>query len=140
MFEILSHTADVALRVSAPDLPRLFAEAARGWKQLVLEDTPVQPLTRRTIRLEGVDREDLLVQWLSELNFLLNARRWIAAETTELKIEPDGKSWRLTALVRGEALDPQRHHLAMEIKAVTFHQLQITRKEDGYHTRIVFDI
>lgn len=140
MFKILPHTADVALKISAPTVDALFAEAARGWKALVLADAAVIFSEERQIQLEGQDGEELLVEWLSELNYWLNSQRWVTGSVDAIQVLEKESGWWMTARVSGEALDPTRHHLEMEIKAVTYHQLKVEFVENTYRATIVFDI
>ena len=45
MYELFGHTADLGLRVRAPDLDTLFAEAGRGLFAMVVENLEqVQPV------------------------------------------------------------------------------------------------
>jgi len=68
VYELFDHTADVGLRVRAPDLPRLFCEAAEGLFSVIVEEIPRGVSSRRLdFRLEAEGAEFLLVDWLSEL-------------------------------------------------------------------------
>ena len=46
----------------------------------------------------------------------------------------------LEADVSGEIFDPARHTIFTEIKAVTFHDLQLERDESGWKAQIIFDL
>lgn len=140
MFKILSHTADIALDVRAANLESLFSEAARGWKEMVFEDSETRPAETRGIQLSSPEIEDLLVQWLSELNYLLTVRQWVFHQSERFSLQQSGAVWRLDAQVCGEALAPERHYIYFDIKAVTYHQLEIRQSGGEYQVRIVFDI
>ncbi len=140
MYRIIAHTADTGLEVEAASLEELYQEAAKGWKELVLENAPTQPVDWKHIQLSASDREDLLVQWLSELNFLLTVRFWVLHEVAAIHIHPQAGGWQLQAKISGEPFDNKRHHIHFEIKAITYHQLRIRQENGRYHTRIIFDI
>lgn len=140
MYKILSHTADIALEVQASTLPELFVEAARGFHDLLLEDAEVRPGRRRQIELRSDAPEDLLVLWLSELNYFVTVHAWLWREVENFSLAAEEGIWRLTATVSGESLDEARHYLYFDIKAVTYHQLAIVETPEGVQTRIVFDI
>ncbi len=141
MFKILSHTADIALEVQAANLESLFTEASRGWKEMVFEDSETRPAETRSVRLSSPEAEDLLVQWLSELNYFLTVRQWVFHQCELVSLQRSGVMWELDAQVSGEALDPARHYIYFDIKAVTYHQLEIKETNGGgYQVRIVFDI
>lgn len=140
MYKVLSHTADVGIEVRADSLEELFIDAAKGWKFLVLENSPTRPRQMREITLNDTMPEDLLVQWLSELNFYLTARHWLLHDITAFTLRKESKTWHLSATVTGEPLDPERHYLFLDIKGVTYHQLNIEPVNGHFRTRIIFDI
>jgi SHS2 domain-containing protein len=86
--------------------------------------------------VEGADREDLLIRWLGELLFLCQGRGYLFKEFSILHL--DSKS--LRAIVRGEIFDPSRHRFKTEIKAVTYHQVEVQQKDDGWEGKVVFDV
>src|SRR5258706_16220417 len=68
MYEVFDHTADIGLRITAPDLPSLFGEAGCGLASLLVENLEdVRPLERLRIELEEQDPAFLLFDWLNEL-------------------------------------------------------------------------
>ncbi len=140
MYTVLSHTADVGIEVRAASLEELFIDAAKGWKHLVLENTPTRPRQTHSIALQDTVLEDLLVQWLSELNFYLTTRHWLLHDIAAFSLRKEGETWHLSATVTGEPVDAERHYLFLDIKGVTYHQLQIERVNGPYRVRIIFDI
>lgn len=140
MFKILSHTADTGIEVEAASLKELFIEAARGIKFCLIEDAVVSFAEIRKIYLKGANLEDLLVQWLSELNYLATVKNWIINEVVGGRIERKNREWELEFTIAGEPLDFTRHEILMDIKAVTYHQLRIEQKDGKFRTKIFFDI
>src|SRR5436305_9038640 len=75
MYETFEHTADLGLRIRAPDLDTLFAEAAEALFAAAGEDLrTVQPLHRHDVQLAGDDRVYLLFDWLNELLYRYDTR------------------------------------------------------------------
>lgn len=140
MFKVLAHTADIALEVQAGDLNALFIDAAKGWKNIVVENSETQLSNMRRVNLTSVEAEDLMVQWLSELNYFLTVHQWIMHEIQTLNIRSTEKELILEAEIGGETLDSERHYIYCDIKAVTYHQLNIEKIANQYHTRIIFDL
>ena len=136
MYETFDHTADVGLRVTAPDLPGLFAEAARGLLSLLVEDMGVvEPSAELRIRLEEKDLAYLLFDWLRELLYLYDARHFLVG-VCEVKIE----NGVLQATIHGEACDIARHCLAHEVKAITSHGLFVRQEGEGYTAEFIVDV
>ncbi len=136
MYETFDHTADVGMRVSAPDLPSLFAEAAKGLLSLLVEDVDsVEPKQELSIRLEEAELEYLLFDWLRELLYLYDARQFLVSDC-DVNIE----AGILQARIRGEPSDPNRHRLAHEVKAITSHGLVLQKVTNGYEAEYIVDI
>ena len=139
-FEPVDHTADLALRIWAPDLEGLFRQAARGMMGLVTEPGAVRPEGQYELTIAGIDLEELLVSWLGELLYRLETEQLLLTECRRLRIERGPGGFRLTATMRGEPFDARRHRLAAEIKAATYHGLRIAPgTEGGYEVTVVFD-
>lgn len=132
----LDHTADAGIIVYGEDLPALFTHAAWALFDVISDATTIQPLHSMTVRLEALDREDLLVQWLSELLYLYDTQRFLCCDATFTVLEPT----RLEATIRGEPLDPARHPIDTEIKAVTYHQIAVEQVGARWQARVIFDV
>ena len=136
MYEVFEHTADLGLRARAPDLDGLFAEAGRGLFAMIVENlADVRPERRVTVHVRGQDREYLLFDWLNELLFTFDSEHLVLSEF-EVRVNETG----LTAEVKGEALDPARHRLDHEVKAITYHGLKVEQTADGWLAEVIVDI
>ena len=127
----LEHTADWALEVWAPDLEALLAESARGMYGLMGVVLAEGPRQRRRLELAAADRESLLVDFLAELLYLAESEG-LAFDSLELETA-DG---RLAAILEGGPIESH----TKDIKAVTYHRLEVCDTERGLLTRIVFDV
>jgi SHS2 domain-containing protein len=136
MHELFEHTADLGLRVKAPDLDTLFAEAGECLFSAIVEDpSAVRPAVEQTVEVSGADREYLLFDWLRELLYRFDAEHMVYRDFA-VKVRPDG----LTATVRGEPLDPARHQLSHEVKAITYHGLKVEQTPYGWLAEVIVDI
>ncbi|KAF0107288.1 MAG: hypothetical protein FD146_1766 [Anaerolineaceae bacterium] len=134
-FEELPHTADWAMRVTAPDLAGLFAEAARGMNALTGARPAPGPATHRTVNLSAPDAESLLVAFLSELVYAAEQER-ITFARFHVDMFEDSEEWKLKVEMDGAPI----LSLNKSIKAVTYHNLQIRQTPKGYEVEIVFDV
>ncbi len=125
------HTADWALEVWAPDLGALLRQAAIGMYTLMGVRLQSGPRVTHHFELRLIDAESLLVSFLSELLYW-TGRDGIGFDTFDLAL----KDAMLQAAVSGAPLMSQ----AKEIKAVTYHNLQVRQTDRGLETTIVFDV
>jgi len=132
----MEHTADVGIIVHGADLAELFANAGAGMFALMADPDLIEEREERSIQVEARDRETLLVRWLTELLYYLDAqqmlfRRFQIDELTETRLRARGF---------GEAIDRDRHQLHCGVKAVTRHMLEIAPEDGGYQATVLFDI
>jgi len=130
-FSEIGHTADWALKVWAPDLPMLFRLAAEGMYSLTEITLEPGPRIERTIELTGYDTESLLVSFLTELLFL-NESQGLGFDQFQITL----RQTTLHAVVSGAPIAAQNK----EIKAVTYHNLHVSRSSAGFSVTIVFDV
>jgi SHS2 domain-containing protein len=136
MYEHFEHTADLGLRVRASDVDTLFAEAATALTAAIVEDVnAIEPRQRVALVIAGDDVEYLLLDWLTALLVKFEVERLLFREF-RVKTE-DGV---LTANLRGEPFDPERHQLSHEVKAITYHGLHVEQTGDGWQAEVIVDI
>src|SRR5690242_5490805 len=136
MYEFFEHTADLGVRVRAADLDTLFAEAARALFAAVVDNLDaVRPLQRVDVTLTGTDREYLLFDWLKALLYRFDAEHLVFGRF-EVRVTAGG----LTGTAWGEPLDPDRHELGHEVKAITYHGLRVEPEADGWLAEVIVDI
>jgi len=130
------HTADLGIEVFGGTAGELFTNAAFAIFDLITDLERVEIHEIRTIKSEGVDQDDLLVNFLRETLYLFNGDHWLAKQFSLLEFGDD----RLVAEAKGEPFDPGRHRIKTELKAVTYHQLGIRKTPQHFTTKVVFDV
>jgi len=136
----IDHTGDVGLRVRADTLSQLFERAAAGAFHVLTDLSDVAPAESTALTVRGRDRAALLLRWLSELNYRHTVDRRLYTDFAVSSVTETGDEWVLEATVRGEPIDPDRHVVYTEIKAVTFHGLEIQETNDGWEAQVIFDM
>lgn len=135
-YEVFEHTADIGIHAFGSTLAELFVHAAQGMESLMVTPEQVRETTLREIAVEGHDTVSLLINWLNELIFLFDTD-YLLFRNFEITFINETH---LTARAAGEAYNEQRHELSSAIKAVTWHEAAVTRIDDGYQARVIFDI
>ena len=136
MYEIFDHTADLGLRIRADDLNALFAEAGCALFSVIVENLDeVRPDREVAFEIEAEGTEELLRDWLAELLWRFYADHLLLAR---FNVEVHGTQLKATA--RGETVDPKRHQLDAEIKAITYHGLKVEHGADGWLAEVIVDV
>ena len=133
-FEEVSHTADLEIKVWGMDLSSLFVAAAEGMFHLSgLEDSEEGfSAMQEDISLNAMDGEGLLILFLEELLYRLT-EEYMLFDVVKITIKDN---FSLEAKLRGTQIKSYQR----DIKAVTYHKLNIRETENGYSVNIVFDI
>ncbi|MBW1774450.1 MAG: archease, partial [Deltaproteobacteria bacterium] len=79
---------------------------------------------------------DLMVRWLGEILYLFEGEREILSDLDIDSISPT----RLDVTLKTVPFNPDIHEILCEIKAVTYHQIQVAQKGDQWRARIFFDL
>ncbi len=119
-YEVLDHTADLLIRGYGKDIAGCYESVAYGMFDQTVDLSGVSPVERRHVEVEGEDPEDALYSFLAELLFIENYDNLIMCE---FSVSVDGN--RISCDCAGELLDRDRMHIRGEIKAVTFHMMEI---------------
>jgi SHS2 domain-containing protein len=130
------HTGDLGIDVEGESLAAVFEEAASGMFGLLTDLSTVDDVNEYHVSANGADVVELLLNWLSELNFMHLTERVLFC-SFNVKILDDV---RLEASVGGESIDPVRHKIHTEIKAVTYHEMVVEERKDRWYARVIFDI
>ena len=136
MHEVFQHTADLGLRLAAPSLEVLLAEAGVGLFEIIAGDVgQIRPRVERAFDVAGTDPEWLLLDWTTELLAAFTVEHMLFREFT-VTVQAAG----LHGTARGEPYDPAVHTLAHEVKAVTQHELAVRQRAGGWEATLVVDI
>lgn len=136
MYEYFEHTADLGIRARSADPNGLFAEAATALFAAIVDglDT-VRPVQQVEVAVEGRELDYLLFDWLRELLYRFDADH-LLLNRFDVKVTEAG----LTATAWGEPIDPARHVLSHEVKAITYHGLRVEKEDGGWIAEVIVDI
>ncbi|MBI4999720.1 archease [Candidatus Gottesmanbacteria bacterium] len=139
-------TADVAFEAYGKTLDELFENCGLAVEETMVDTSTVAPAKNSKFEIRNSKLEDLLFDFLSELVFLKDRDGLLFSKikvklSTYLRSDsmPD-KRLTLEAKLWGEEIDPTRHHLRADVKAVTKHLFKIEKEREGYKATVVLDI
>ncbi|HEY5192202.1 MAG TPA: archease [Candidatus Deferrimicrobium sp.] len=133
-------TADVAFEAWGATKEETFLAAADATLNTMVEEIgTVAPREPRVFTLAADSLDLLLLELLQELVYHKDAER-LLLRVRDLRIEETGSGYRLHAEAIGETIDPGRHPLLADVKAVTLHRLAVERIPDGWRAVVVLDV
>jgi SHS2 domain-containing protein len=135
-FEILDHTADIGIIVHGENLKALFENAGEAFFHLITDLRKVRRRTERRINIGGESLDRLLVDWLSELLYLHDVENLLFKGFDVESVGEDG----LRAIVKGEPFQEGVHVIKTEVKAVTYHQIEVRQENGRWRAQVIFDL
>ncbi|MDD5504575.1 MAG: archease [Candidatus Omnitrophica bacterium] len=135
-YKYIEHTSDLGIRVWGRDIKSLFTNSAFAMYDIISDVSLVRPVRSFFIRSKGMDRDELLRNWLSELLYCFHGKGLLLAEFNVIRLNKTD----ILSRVSGERCLSSRHRLKREIKAVTYHNLKIIKRNNKFHTDIIFDV
>jgi SHS2 domain-containing protein len=135
-FEVLEHPADVGFRAFGQTLAELFENSALALLSIRAELDGVNAREEYAVEADATDLEALLVNWLNEILYLLDARA-IALRRVRVDAIEDTH---VRSAGMGEPFDSSWHRLRVIVKAVTWHQLKIVHTNEGWVAEVFLDV
>ena len=134
--DYIDHTGDAGILLRAENLRQLFERAAWGMFSVLTNVAEIRLVEETRIQVEANDLPALMLAWLSELNY-----RHVTEHRLFGKFEVSVISDQMVfAEVSGETINPDRHTIFTEIKAVTFHDMRLEKSDNGWEAQIIFDL
>ena len=133
-------TADAAFEAWGESIDELFIESANATMNIMVENPgSISPSRFTTIHGEADTIEMLLFRFLEELIFYKDAEQ-LLLRVYDVEIEECNSGFKFEADVYGEEINPSKHHLNVDIKAVTLHRFSVEETERGWEATVVVDI
>jgi len=135
-YETFDHTADIGIRAFGRTVEEVFVHAAEALFEVLTDLDSIGEMLTREVEIHGSDLEDLLVRLLGELLYLCEGEGYMFREFSVVQLTPTF----LKAAARGERFDPARHEFKTEIKAVTYHQVEVSQQDGMWVGKVIFDL
>ena len=133
-------TADIAFEAYGQSKEELFIAASDALMNVMVEDLgKITERLWREISAESETIEMLLFQFLQEFIFYKDAEQ-LLLRAARMRFKEQKGMWMVTARAYGEMLDPKKHPLNVDVKAVTMHQFAVSEDQGQWKARVVLDI
>lgn len=145
-YEIWEHTADIGIIAHGKSPEEVFKSAAHGMFDIICGKAQKGKFSkiagnemRREIALSARALDSLMVDWLSELLYLFSAFRFLGT-AYGIKVEKTKDGWRVSGDAIGTEYNRKKHGYGADIKAVTYHMLEVKEENGIWSAKILFDI
>ncbi len=138
-FRYIDHVADTIVEAYGDSLEEAFENSALALVNIMFEVDQVVPNKALRVDIQENDIENLLYSWLEKILLLMLTDEYIPSEFDARVVMEKSKIF-LTANVKGENMDLQRHGYHIEVKAITYHEMSIKQERDKFTIRYLVDL
>lgn len=135
-YRLTTRQSELAVRVSGNSQADLFANSAFALFDVMTDIDKVDIKDRIPLEVEGVERDDLMVNWMRELLYLYQGSGYLLKEF----YIREAKDTLVKAEVCGEKIDPDRHEIKKEILGVAYHQSRMQKTGEQWTAQLIFEI
>lgn len=139
-YRFLEHSSDVYVEAWGGSLEEAFEQAAKAMFDAMTDIGLVEPKVEVKVSAEGLDEQELLYSWLENLLVEYEVESLLFSQFKVYPIMREGEVLRLKASAYGEPLNLEKHPSKVEVKAVTYHLMEIRKENSGFRVRVLFDI
>ncbi len=135
-YERIDHTADIGIRVWGDTRRALFAHAGNALADLITDRRKVCPTHTEQVNVTGIDLTDLFINWLREILFFWTGDTRLVGTVAVTSVADT----EMTGWVSMASYDPNCHVIHHDIKAVTYHQIEVRHMPEGWVAEVIFDV
>ena len=128
-FEYFDVTADIGFYAFGKNLNEAFENAGLAIFNIISNTDNIDPQKSIEFEITSEDEVSLLYDYLEELLFYHEVEFMLFSEFI-IKIEKIDGSYHLRAIIKGEDINWDKHERDCEIKAITFHQMEVNISDD----------
>ncbi len=133
-YKFLEHTADAKFLAYGKNLEEAFSNAAIAMFSVMTDVNKIKPLVEKKIEVKANDNEGLLYGFLEQLLILLDTEGFLLNKVKEIKIKDN----KLNAIVVGDKFK-ETYELHGDVKAVTYHEMEIKKEKNKIVIQVVVD-
>ena len=130
-FNFHEHTADITIECWASSLREAFEQAALATFEVILNIDTVRPMESVDVSVEGIDIQELLVEWIGHLIALIDINNQFYSKFEVMSLHEGEEGCSLKGKIWGEEIDLDRHETRTEVKAMTYADMRIDQQSES---------
>ena len=134
-YEYFDVTADIGFRAYGESLNEAFENAGLAIFNIISDTSNIEPSKEISFKIRSEDEVSLLYDYLEELLFYHEVEFMLFSE---FHVEIDN-NLQLKATIKGESIDWDKHERKTEIKAITYHKMDV-KKTDVFELQAIVDL
>lgn len=137
-FEYFDVTADIGFNAYGNTLNEAFENAGLAIFNIISDTSCIDSKIAKSFEITSEDEVSLLYDYLEELLFYHEIDFMLFSDF-RVNISNSDEGYNLKATIKGETIDWDKHERKSEIKAITFHMMDV-KKTEHYELRAIVDL
>lgn len=138
-FKYFDTTADIGIEVITRDLTEAFKNSALATLNLITDIEKIQPKITKSINIESEDEYGLLYDWITELLIYLDSENFMASQYN-INITASEESYILHGEILGDTYNTNIYNYKTEVKAITYHEMNIEKQDEQIMIKFIVDL
>jgi SHS2 domain-containing protein len=136
-FKFLKHTADVKFQAFGNTLEEVFENSSLALVKIISDDK-IDKRIKKKIEVKGKDYESSLYNFLEEFLFLFDSEKFILSNIEKLEIREKSGTYFINCECFGD--NAENYEISEHIKAVTYNEMFVKKKENRWIVQVVLDV
>lgn len=133
-YELLEHTADIKFKAKGKTLEELFLSCGKALLEVINSEEKILEKKEKKFEVTGHDNEELLLNFLEEFLYILDADNFLATKIIDLRIN----NKKLSCIVLGD--NSTKYKSSNHVKAITYSGMKIKKTSKGFECSVVLDV
>jgi len=138
-FKYFDTTADIGIEVTSENIEEAFKNSALATLNLITDIEKIQTKISKEINITSEDEYGLLYDWITELLILLDSENFIASQY-DITIKKENHEYTLKGNIIGDIYDTSVYNYKTEVKAITYHEMNIEKNENDIKIKFIVDL
>lgn len=139
-YVFLPHTTDAYVQAKGSSFEKALESAGKALFDTLCNLNSVIPKLTERVAVEGHDEIELVYNWLESLLLKFELEQKVYSQFKVDKVARSTCGLHTTADISGEPYDKRKHGAKVEVKAVTYHKMEVVRELDGTTLRFILDL
>jgi len=139
-YTILPHTTDAYIEATGANFGEALEQAAVGLFDTLCDVIAISPNLTEEIEVGGKDEVDLLFSWLETLLLKFELEGMVYSEFHVDRITASNEEMIAAGKISGEQYNKRKHGAKVEVKAVTYHKMEVVHKISSTTVRFILDL
>ena len=122
-FEYFGVTADIGFKAYGNDLNEAFENAGLAIFNIISDTSDIEPTKEISFEITSEDNVSMLYDYLEELLFYHEVEFMLFSEFNVEILN----NFSLKATIKGEEINWEKHTRKSEVKAITFHKMEVSQ-------------